>query len=184
MNKNFLSLGYRTDFNAQTIILTKKFAKSASVVGSKDYTILCRLRKDYPDYSIVVREIAKKEGKVNPNRNLTYDHMRETITVKHGKESKELAALETVIVESKIKPAPYADRLHHEVFNAINLEEFTNRTFGLSYKPYSEVTLHAHKSLIDAVIDRFGMDVKLTPVSDNLFSFTRICQPICGGVFR
>ena len=107
MNKSFLSLGYRTDFNTQTIILTKKFAKSASVVGSKDYTILCRLRKDYPDYSIVVREIAKKEGKVNPNRNLTYDHMRETITIKHGKESKELAALETIIIESKIKPAPY-----------------------------------------------------------------------------
>lgn len=66
----------------------------------------------------------------------------------------------------------YADRLNHEVFETINLEEFTNRTFGLSYKPHREVTLHAHKSLIDAVLDRFGMDVKLTAVSDGLFSFT------------
>lgn len=66
----------------------------------------------------------------------------------------------------------YADRLNHEVFDAINLEEFTNRTFGLSYKPHTEVTLHAHESLIDAVIDRFGMDVELTPVNDGLFSFS------------
>ena len=33
--------------------------------------------------------------------------MRETITIKYGKESKELDALEPIIVESKIKPAPY-----------------------------------------------------------------------------
>lgn len=66
----------------------------------------------------------------------------------------------------------HANRLNLEVFDTLNLEEFTNRTFGLSYKPYKEVTLHAHESLIDAVIDRFGMDVELTPVDDVLFSFT------------
>ena len=107
MNKGFAQIGYRHDHANQTIVLTKKFSKSSSIVGSKDYNTLCRLRKDYPDYSIVIREIAKKEGKVNPNRNLTYDRMRETIIIKHGKESKELAALETVIVEAKIKPVPY-----------------------------------------------------------------------------
>ena len=47
MNKNFTTLGYRPDFETESIILTKKFAKSASIVGSKDYNTLCRLRKDY-----------------------------------------------------------------------------------------------------------------------------------------
>ena len=70
MNKNFTTLGYRPDFDTMTIILTKKFAKSASLVGSKDYNTLCRLRKDYPDYKVVVREIAKKEGKKNTHKNL------------------------------------------------------------------------------------------------------------------
>ena len=65
MNKNFVSLGYRPDFTTMTITLTKKFAKSASIVGSKDYMTLCQLRKDYPDYKVVVREIAKKEDKKN-----------------------------------------------------------------------------------------------------------------------
>ena len=72
MNKNFTTLGYRPDFDTMTIILTKKFAKSASIVGSKDYNTLCRIRKDYPDYKVVVREIAKKEGKKNTHKNLTY----------------------------------------------------------------------------------------------------------------
>ncbi len=76
MNKNFVTVGYRPDFDTQTIILTKKFAKSASIVGSKDYTTLCRLRKDYPDYKVVVREIAKKEGKKNTHKNLTYQAMK------------------------------------------------------------------------------------------------------------
>ena len=107
MNKGFAQIGYRHDHNAQTIVLTKKFSKTSSIVGSKDYNTLCRLRKDYPDYSVVVREIAKKEGKSNPNRNLTYQHMRETIIRKYGDGSAELKAFEVVIMESKIQPAPY-----------------------------------------------------------------------------
>lgn len=66
----------------------------------------------------------------------------------------------------------HADRHEEAVFNAINLEEFANGTFGFSFKPQCEVTLNAHVSLIDAIIDRFGMDVKLTSVSDEVCSFT------------
>ena len=66
----------------------------------------------------------------------------------------------------------HADRHEKAVFDAINLEEFSNGTFGLSFKPQCEVTLNAHVSLIDAIIDRFGMDVKLTSVSDEVCSFT------------
>lgn len=66
----------------------------------------------------------------------------------------------------------HADRHEKAVFDAINLEEFANGTFGFSFKPQCEVTLNAHVSLIDAIIDRFGMDVKLTFVSDEVCSFT------------
>lgn len=76
MSANFTTLGYRPNHENQSIILTKKFAKSASIVGSKDYNTLCRLRKDYPDYKVVVREIAKKEGKSNTHKNLTYEAMK------------------------------------------------------------------------------------------------------------
>ena len=84
MNKNFTTLGYRPDFDTMTIILTKKFAKSASIVGSKDYKNLCRIRKDYPDYKVVVREIAKNEGKKNTHKNLTYPAMKAYIETTMG----------------------------------------------------------------------------------------------------
>ena len=66
----------------------------------------------------------------------------------------------------------HADRHSHEVFDAINLEEFANSTFGLSFKKHCDVTLNAHISLVDAVIDRFGMDVEFTPFSEGIFTFT------------
>ena len=93
MNKNFTTLGYRPDFDTMTIILTKKFAKSASLVGSKDYNTLCRLRKDYPDYKVVVREIAKKEGKKNTHKNLTYKAMG--------------AYIDTTIADDEAKKKPW-----------------------------------------------------------------------------
>ena len=66
----------------------------------------------------------------------------------------------------------HAERLNHEVFGAIDLEEFAYRTFGLSFKRYCDVTLNAHISLVDAVIDRFGMNVEFKPISKEVFTFT------------
>ena len=66
----------------------------------------------------------------------------------------------------------HAERHSHEVFDAIDLEEFANSTFGLTFKKHCDVTLNAHISLVDAVIDRFGMDVEFISVSKEVFSFT------------
>lgn len=104
MNKNFVECGYRPDHENQSIILTKKFAKSAAIVGSKDYNILCRLRKDFPDYKIVVREIAKKEGKKNTHKNLTYPAMKayiETTIADDEAKKKALAEFESMKVLGK-----------------------------------------------------------------------------------
>lgn len=108
MNTNFTTVGYRPDFNTQTIILTKKFAKTASIVGSKDYTTLCRIRQDYPDYKVIVREIAKKEGKANPNRNLTFKNMRNHIINIHGENSEEVKEFNHTMECSKIQTGRYA----------------------------------------------------------------------------
>lgn len=82
MNKNsFVALGYRFDHDNSTIVLTKKFAKAAGVVGSKEYNTLRKLRKDAPDYTVAVREIHRKEGKTNTHKNLTYKAMENHITL-------------------------------------------------------------------------------------------------------
>lgn len=65
------SVGYDIDFSEGKIIVTKKFLKEASIVGSDAYTALTQIRKDYADFSIAQRQIAKRENKLTYGK-LTY----------------------------------------------------------------------------------------------------------------
>lgn len=98
---------YKIDHIAQTITLTKKFAKSAGIINSPEYTLFKQLRADYPDYTIQEREIAKKEGKKS-YANLTYEFMREYIIITEGEGSENIRNLETVITISKGQAGRYA----------------------------------------------------------------------------
>ena len=62
----------------KTITLTRKFAKLSSNPFSREGKQLTKVKKDYPDYEIVVREI-----KINTDKDtyegLTYEYMRDYI---------------------------------------------------------------------------------------------------------
>lgn len=45
------------------VILTKQFAKAASILNTPEYMTLLELRRNHPDYTFELREIRKKEGK-------------------------------------------------------------------------------------------------------------------------
>ena len=62
---------YNIDVVAGTITLTKKFAKAAGVLGTREFNILKQLREACQDYTVQVREIAKNENKTS-YANLTY----------------------------------------------------------------------------------------------------------------
>lgn len=87
---------YKFDHMAQTITLTKKFAKAAGVLNSNEYRILKQLRADYPEYAIELKEIARKENKKS-YANLTYDAMRNFIGTLEGDTSDNLRNLNTLI---------------------------------------------------------------------------------------
>ena len=84
------TLGYEIDFIEGKIIVSKKFLKEAGTVNSTAYTELTNIRRDYPDFEIKPREIAKRENKMTYGK-LTYDFMRDYIQTK--------ADAETVLVE-------------------------------------------------------------------------------------
>ena len=65
---------FEISYTERTITLTKKFAKAAGVLGTREFNILKQLREACPDYTVQVREIAKKENKVS-YANLTYKFM-------------------------------------------------------------------------------------------------------------
>ena len=54
---------YSVNHMTRSIILTHKFAKAASIPGTDEYKIFLSLRRDNPEYEVLQRTIAKKEGK-------------------------------------------------------------------------------------------------------------------------
>ena len=60
---------------AKEIIITKAFEKAANKIGSTEYNELVKIRRDFPDYTIRRKEIAKKDNKKS-FKGLTVDEMR------------------------------------------------------------------------------------------------------------
>ena len=66
---------YTIDHATTTIICTKKFYENASQFGTPECDECQKLRMAFPDYTITVRTIEKKENKQTANKNLTYANM-------------------------------------------------------------------------------------------------------------
>ena len=99
---------YKINYEENQIIVTKSFLKEAGIIGSAAYTELVQIRKDFPDYRIVEREINKKNDKRTYGE-LTYKKMSEYIEAREGDNAKMvLDEFERVQQLSKIHSGPYA----------------------------------------------------------------------------
>ena len=70
--------------------MSKKFAKAASVFGSREYKQLQEVRRDYPDFSVVTVS-RKTTGKKETFKGLTYEYM-EMYIQKHDDDTKSIMA--------------------------------------------------------------------------------------------
>ena len=84
---------YEIDFTESMIIATKGFLKEAGIIGSTAYCELAQVRRDYPGFPIVQREISKKQNK-RTYSNLTYERMVEFIKSLEDGEGKASTALQ------------------------------------------------------------------------------------------
>ena len=92
--------GYNFNALKNTLTISASFAKKASKVGSLEYNIILKLRKDFPDMTI--QQEAKKEGK----KGLTFGQMEDFIALHRNAE--ELKSLfEKVKKLSRVQPMPY-----------------------------------------------------------------------------
>ena len=92
--------GYTFDALNNTLTISASFAKKASKVGSLEYNIILKLRKDFPD--LTIQQEAKKEGK----KGLTFGQMEDFIALHRNAE--ELKSLfEKVKKLSRVQPMPY-----------------------------------------------------------------------------
>ena len=89
--------GYKINAAARTIELTKKFEKAASVYGSEEYRLLVALMNDFPTFTVVVKEIKRKEGKKS-YKGLSLKEMRRFVSTVGNKE---LATFDKVVSIAK-----------------------------------------------------------------------------------
>ena len=56
-----------------------------------------------------------------------------------------------------------------ETFEGFDMGVYSKKTFGMYGGDDQQVTLRCHKSIVNAVIDRFGSDVIMMPIDDEYF---------------
>lgn len=76
----------KIDHPNKRIVMDRAFAKNSLIVGSPEYNQLQACRKDYPDYTVVRREIRR-----NPNqeryKGLTYRYMEDYIMTHESRDT-------------------------------------------------------------------------------------------------
>ena len=77
-----------------TIELTKKFDKLASRYGTDEYNTLQMVRRDYPNFRVVVKAASKSS---NTLTGLTFDFMRNYIANHDGEDSDIMAQFRDLI---------------------------------------------------------------------------------------
>ena len=69
----------------ETIELTKQFAKASGKYGSEEYKLLMEVKKDFPNYKVVVRDTQKRKKTRDNFNGLTYDYMERYIKKNNDK---------------------------------------------------------------------------------------------------
>ena len=78
----------KIDFNTNTLIMDRTFAKAAAFVGSEEYNILQNARRDYPTFIVATRSIKKNPNKES-YKGLTYEYMESYIASHNENKMKE-----------------------------------------------------------------------------------------------
>ena len=73
------STNYTINFEAEEIIITKKFGKAASQIGTPEFKVMQQLRKEFTGFSFVYKTIEKKENKKS-YKGLNIDEMKRFVS--------------------------------------------------------------------------------------------------------
>ena len=66
------ALGYSINHTTNTIVMTKRFQREASQIGTEAYNVLKRLRRDFPHMHLMTKPTRRKK---TSSARLTYSHM-------------------------------------------------------------------------------------------------------------
>ena len=101
MNK---TTNYSINFETEEIIITKKFGKAASQIGTPEFKVMQQLRKEFEGFSFVYKTIERKENKKS-YKGLSIDEMKRFLS-NRTEEEKEM--FEKVLAVAANKQGKYA----------------------------------------------------------------------------
>ena len=67
-------IGYGIQIKNNQLVITKSFAKNGYCFGIPEYEMLQTVRRDYPEFKVVLREI-KKNTNVDHYKGLNYEYI-------------------------------------------------------------------------------------------------------------
>ena len=71
---------YKIDFVNNTLTMSKAFEDALNNPNSQEYKLFLQLRADFPGLTII-RKTRRAPKKASPNKNLTYKHMEQYMSV-------------------------------------------------------------------------------------------------------
>lgn len=71
---------YKIDFVNNTLTMSKAFEEALNNPASEEYKLFLQLRADFPGLTII-RKTRRASKKTSPNKNLTYKHMEQYMSV-------------------------------------------------------------------------------------------------------
>lgn len=89
-----MNTGLTINATANTIEMTKEFAKKAKYYGTEEYTQLQKARKDYPTYSVVTRKSVSKESYKGLTINYMYNYIKKNPETVVMEDNTEMSTLE------------------------------------------------------------------------------------------
>lgn len=95
---------YTINFETEEIIITKKFGKAASQIGTPEFKIMKELRKEFTGFSIVYKTIEKNENKKS-YKGLTIEQMTTFIS---GLSTEEQEMFKKVVEVASNRQGKYA----------------------------------------------------------------------------
>ena len=73
-------MNYKIDFVNNTLTMSKSFEEALNNPASEEYKLFLQLRADFPGLTII-RKTRRASKKASPNKNLTYKHMEQYMSV-------------------------------------------------------------------------------------------------------
>lgn len=139
----------KVDHENRRLIMDKTFAKLSSNVRNEEYDMLQKVRADYPNYTVTVRQIKKNPNKES-YKGLTYAYMKNYINFVETTEENRAAAL-AEFEQLRLISACHSNSKRYPVIKNWFLEKYPEISqFGL---PVIDIEMENATSVIEDSID-------------------------------